>query len=68
MGYVMTKVSDKLKRVSYSYTVNQYENGYMVEVSGRNHDDEYDTYRIIAPTIEELVKLVTEISTMDMDR
>ena len=31
-------VSDKLTKVTDSFTINMYDNGYMIEISGKDHD------------------------------
>lgn len=63
----VSKISDKLAKVNESFTVNMYDNGYMMEISGRNHSDDWATAKILVPTIEELVTLVQEASDMERD-
>ena len=60
-------VSDKLTKVSDSFTVNMYDNGFMVDVSGRDSDGEYKSARILCQNLEQVVALVTEISKMERD-
>lgn len=57
----------KLKRISESMTVYRYDNGFMVEVNGRNSDDEWTTKKIICNTEEELFALVKEANKMELD-
>ena len=59
------QLSDKLTKVNESFTVNQYDNGYMIEVGGRDDDNEWKTAKIIVSTIDELVELVREACMMD---
>ncbi len=59
------KISDKLMNVSDSYTINQYDNGYMVEISGNDLDDRWTNVKIVCNTIDEVLALVKEASTMD---
>lgn len=54
------KISDKLNKVNDSFTVNMYENGYMIEVSGRNDEDEWTSTKIIATSLDDLIDLVRE--------
>lgn len=61
-------LSDKFGKIDESFTINMYDNGFMVEVSGRDHDDEYVTTKIVCNTIEEVVALVKEASEMEIDR
>ena len=63
----VTKVSDKLTKVNESFTVNRYDNGFMIEVGGRNKKGDYKTAKIMVGTVDELVALVREASEMDLD-
>ena len=54
------KIGDKLIKVNESFTINMYDNGYMIEVNGRDHDDEWKTAKIIVGTDDELLALVKE--------
>ena len=66
-------IADKLSSVSESFTVNMYDNGYMIEVSGHAHpdkhgDSEWANAKIIVPTVEELCELIKEVTEMPNDR
>ena len=61
------KVSDKLDKVSDSYTVNMYDNGFMVDVSGRDKSGEWSSAKILCNTLEDLLAVVTEIAAMPRD-
>ncbi len=61
------KLSDKLIKVNESYTVYMYDNGYMVEVSGRNKKGDYMTSKLMCNTIDEVIELVREASDMERD-
>jgi hypothetical protein len=63
----VTKISDKIVKVSESFTVNMYDNGYMFEVSGRDSDGDYKNVKILAPTVEQLVLLIKEAIEMERD-
>ena len=54
------KLGDKLTKVNESFTINMYDNGYMIEVGGRNDDDDWKTAKIMVGTVEELIELVRE--------
>lgn len=58
------KISEKLAKIESSYTVNQYDNGYMVDVSGQDSEDNWTSVKIVCNTIEEVVALVKEASTI----
>lgn len=58
------KISDKLVKVNESFTINMYDNGYMIEVSGRDGNDEWKNAKIMVTTVEELCALVWEATEM----
>ena len=60
-------VSDKLNKVSDSFTINMYDNGYMVEISGRDSDNEWKTAKILCQNLEQVIAVVTEVSEMERD-
>jgi hypothetical protein len=62
-----TTISDKLTKVNEAFTINMYDNGFMIEVGGRDDNDEWKNTKIIVPTIEELVELVKEAASMPRD-
>ena len=61
------KLSDKLTKVSDSLTVNMYDNGYMVEVSGRDEESDWKTAKIMCQTLDEVVAVITQASQMERD-
>ncbi|NDG28511.1 hypothetical protein EB118_00205 [bacterium] len=56
----------KLHTVSESITLYRYDNGWMVEVSGRG-TNEYKTSKIMCATLEELIDVVKEWNSMELD-
>jgi len=60
-------LSDKLGKVNESFTINMYDNGYMIEVSGRDNDGEWKTAKILVQSVDELVALVREATEMERD-
>jgi hypothetical protein len=58
---------NKLEKVSESITINRYDNGYMVEVSGRDDDNDWKTSKVICNTEEEMLNVVKEWNSMDLD-
>jgi len=63
----VTKLGDKLTKISESYTVNRYDNGFMLEASGRNKKGDYVTAKILCNTLDEVLALVKEAGDMDLD-
>jgi hypothetical protein len=62
----ISKIADKLDKVNESFTVNMYDNGFMLEIGGRK-DDDWKTAKIMVPTIEDLVALIKEASELERD-
>jgi hypothetical protein len=58
------KLSDKLAKCGDSLTVNMYDNGFMVEVSGRNSEDDWKSAKIMCQTLEEVYAVIKEASNM----
>jgi hypothetical protein len=61
------KVSSKLTKVDDSFTVNMYDNGYLLTVGGRNSDEDWSTAKIMCQTVDELFALIGEINQMERD-
>ena len=64
---VVSKVSDKLTKVNENFSVNMYDNGYMLEISGKDADNEYKTAKIMVATSEQLLALIAEVAEMERD-
>ena len=60
-------ISDKLSKVSENFSINMYDNGFMIEVGGRDHENEWKTAKIMVTTVDELVALVREAADMERD-
>ena len=63
----VSKISDKLAKVNDSFNVQMYDNGFMLEISGKDSDNEYKSAKIMCTTIENLIALVTEAADMGRD-
>jgi hypothetical protein len=63
----VNKLSDKLTKVNESFTVYRYDNGFMIEVSGKDHEDEWKTSKLMCSTEEELIALVKEAISLKLD-
>jgi hypothetical protein len=57
----------KLAKVNESITINRYDNGWMVEVGGRDDDNEWKNCKILCNTEDEMLSVVKEWNTMDLD-
>jgi hypothetical protein len=62
----MTKLT-KLTKVNESITINRYDNGWMVEVGGRDDDNEWKNSKIVCNTEEEVLAVVKEYNSMELD-
>lgn len=60
-------ISDKLNKVNDNFNVYMYDNGFMLEISGRNDNDDWATTKILCNSLEELTKLIEEAAAMDRD-
>lgn len=58
------KLSDKLAKCGDSLTVNMYDNGFMVEVSGRDSEDDWKSAKIMCQTLDEVYAVIKEASNM----
>jgi hypothetical protein len=63
----MTKLN-KLSKVSESITVNRYDNGWMVEIGGRNKKQDWATTKTLCNTEQELLDVIKEWNTMELDQ
>ena len=62
----MAKLS-KLSKVNESITLNRYDNGFMVEVGGRDNENDWKTAKILCNTEEEMMAVVREWNSMEID-
>ncbi len=59
------KLSDKLAKCNDSLTVNMYDNGYMVEVSGQDSENDWKSAKIMCPTLEQVYAVIAEAAAME---
>ena len=58
---------NKLSKVNESITLNRYDNGFMVEVGGRDGENDWKTAKILCNTEEEMMAVVREWNAMEID-
>jgi glycine cleavage system H lipoate-binding protein len=63
----MAKLS-KLTKVNESISINRYDNGWMVEIGGRNKKEEWATTKTLCNTEDELLSLIKEYNGMELDQ
>ena len=61
----MAKLS-KLIKVNDQLTVNRYDNGWMVEIGGRDDQDEWVTTKLVCNTEAEVLDLITQYNTLPL--
>ena len=57
----------KLVKVNDSFSVNRYDNGWMVEVGGRDKKEDWKTAKIMCNTEDDLVALIKEYNTIEIE-
>lgn len=60
------KLSDVFENVSESVTLNRYENGWMVEVSGDDHNDDWQNKKFIFPDLKNVLTFIEEYSKIKL--
>jgi hypothetical protein len=61
------KIENKLTKISDSFTVNMYDNGFMFEASGRDSENDWTSVKILCNSLDDLVQLIKEASAMERD-
>lgn len=63
----MANKLSKLTKVNDTFTVNRYDNGWMVEVSGRDKKEDWKNAKVLCNTEEDLVQLIKEYNSMELE-
>ena len=63
----MTKKLNKLSKVNESFTVNRYDNGFMIEIGGRDKNEEWKNCKVLCSTEAELFEVIKEALSMDLE-
>jgi hypothetical protein len=58
---------NKLAKVNESITINRYDNGWMIEVGGRDKKEEWKTTKTMCNSEEEVIAVIKEWNSMDLD-
>jgi hypothetical protein len=61
------KYLEKLNKVNESFTVNRYDNGFMIEVGGRDTENDWKNCKILCTTEDELFAVIKEALAMEVD-
>ena len=57
----------KLSKVNESISINRYDNGWMIEVSGRDDDNNWKTTKTMCNSEDDVLEVVKEWNSMDLD-
>jgi hypothetical protein len=63
----MMSVGEKLAKVNDNFNVYMYDNGFMLEIGGRDHSDDWCTAKILCNSLEELTELIKEATGLPRD-
>ena len=63
----MAKKLTKLAKVNESFTIYRYDNGFMIEVGGRDNENDWKTCKILCTTEEELFEVTKEALAMEVE-
>lgn len=58
---------DKLSKVTESITLNRYDNGWMIEVGGRDKKEEWKNTKTMCTSEEEVIAVIKEWNSKDLD-
>ena len=62
----MSKISEKLSKVNENFTINRYDNGFMIEVGGRDEEDNWKNAKVLCSTEDELIELIRETLSIEI--
>lgn len=63
----MSKKTITHQKVNENLTIYRYDNGWMLEVSGRNKNGDYKTSKILCNTEDELISLIKDYNQIELD-
>ena len=63
----MSNKLSKLAKVNENISINRYDNGWMVEIGGRDDENDWKTTKTLCTTEEEVIALIKEWNTKDLD-
>lgn len=63
----ITKVADKLAKVGECVNVYFYDNAYMVEVSGRDPNDDWANVKLVCRDLSEVQTVLEEVESLPKD-
>lgn len=61
------KIADEFKKASDSFNIIRCSNGFMFEVSGRDHDDEWKTVKLVCTDVKQLFDYIEQTNALPID-
>jgi hypothetical protein len=58
-------ISDKLMKVDETVTIQMYDNGFLFEISGRDHSDDWSNVKILCSSMEDINRLLKEATSIE---
>jgi hypothetical protein len=62
----MSAITTKLLKANESFTINRYDNGFMIEVGGRDENDDWKNAKVLCNSEEELIELIRETLSLPL--
>lgn len=59
---------DKLAKVNESITLNRYDNGWMIEIGGRDKNEDWKTTKTMCNTEDEVIVVIKEWNSKELDQ
>jgi hypothetical protein len=63
MSNLVETINNKIRKRDEDFRIYTYDNGYLIEVGGRNDEDDWVTAKVFAQTIAEVQEAVEHILT-----
>ena len=60
-------LNEKLEKVNDNFSVYMYDNGFMLEISGRDDSGDWTTAKVLCKNMDELIGLIKEAAAMERD-
>ena len=58
-------IGDKLSKVDETVTIQMYDNGFLFEISGRDHDDDWSNVKILCNSMDDINRLLKEAVSIE---
>lgn len=62
----LPKLNELFTKVNDSITIYRYDNGWMLEVSGQDHNDDWPTKKLVCTDLKNVLTLLEEYSKINL--